>query len=72
MKLYLTRHGIAIDHIGGEIKNDWQRPLTEEGRKETKAVASALKKIGIRADLIVSSPLIRAKQTAEIITDILS
>jgi phosphohistidine phosphatase len=72
MKLYLTRHGIAIDRIGGEIKNDWQRPLTKEGQEETEIVAASLKKIGIKADVIVSSPLIRAKQTAEILIDTLS
>lgn len=72
MKLYLTRHGIAVDHIGGEIKSDWHRPLTEEGKKETKTVANALKRIGIEADLVLSSPLIRARQTAEIIQSAIS
>ncbi len=72
MKLYLLRHGIAVDHIGGEIKNDWQRPLTKEGNEETKAVALGLKRIGVKADLIVSSPLVRAKQTAEIVMQVLA
>jgi phosphohistidine phosphatase len=72
MKLYLLRHGIAVDRIGGEIKSDWERPLTKEGQEETKAVALGLRKIGVRTDLIVSSPLIRAKQTAQIIMEVLA
>jgi phosphohistidine phosphatase len=72
MKLYLLRHGIAVDRIGGEIKSDWERPLTNEGQEETKTVALALRKIGIKADLIVSSPLVRAKQTADIVMEVLA
>lgn len=55
MKLYLMRHGIAVDRLSGDITSDFQRPLTKEGQEETKAVASVLKKIGIKANLIVSS-----------------
>ncbi len=72
MKLYLLRHGIAIDRIGGEISSDGQRPLTKEGQIETKRVAEALQKIGVKADLVVSSPLVRARQTAEIIFQVLA
>ena len=72
MKLYLLRHGMAVDHLGGEIKSDWQRPLTKEGQEETRQVALGLKKIGVKADLIVTSPLIRAKQTGEIVLDVLA
>lgn len=71
MKVYLVRHGIASERIGGAILNDAQRPLTDEGRAELRLVAQALKKIGVKADLVVSSPLIRAKQTAEILNDFL-
>jgi phosphohistidine phosphatase len=70
MKLYLMRHGIALDRIGGAVQNDFQRPLTEEGRTEATAVALALKRFGVGADVVVSSPLVRAKQTAEIISDV--
>jgi phosphohistidine phosphatase len=71
MKLYLVRHGIAQERLGGAILNDSQRPLTDEGREETKMVAQALKRIGVRADLVVTSPLVRAKQTGEIIHEVL-
>jgi phosphohistidine phosphatase len=71
MKLYLMRHGIATERIGGAILNDSQRPLTEEGKAETKLVALGLKRLAIKPDLVVTSPLVRAKQTAEIIIDVL-
>ncbi len=65
MELYIIRHGIAIDR-SAEI-NEFDRYLTDEGKNELKIIGQGLKKIGINFDLIMSSPLIRAKQTAEII-----
>lgn len=71
MKLYLLRHGIATERVGSGILNDSQRPLTEQGKAETKLVAMGLKRLNIKPDAVVTSPLIRAKQTAEIICEIL-
>lgn len=71
MKIYLVRHGTAVERIGGGILNDAQRPLTEEGRVETKSVAMALKRLGTKADLVVASPLTRARQTAAILHEVL-
>ena len=71
MKVYLVRHGIAVERIGGAILNDSMRPLTDDGRAETKQVAHALKRLNVKPDLIVSSPLVRAKQTAEILKDVI-
>lgn len=70
MKLFLVRHGIAVDGIGGEIKTDAQRPLTPEGREEAELVARGLKKSGTKLDLLVSSPLVRARQTAELFAEV--
>lgn len=69
MKLYLVRHGVAIDRIGGEIKNDFQRPLTPDGRAEVELVATGLKRLGVRPDLLITSPLVRAKQTCEVFAE---
>ena len=69
MRLYLVRHGIAVDHLGGGITRDSERPLTDEGITEMKLVARALLKINKKPDLILSSPLVRARQTAQIIAD---
>ncbi len=71
MKLFLIRHGIASQRLGGAVMNDSQRPLTEEGVAETRLVASAIRKLGIKPDLILASPLVRAQQTAEIFADVI-
>lgn len=71
VKIYLVRHGIASDRIGGAVLNDGMRPLTDEGRTETKAVGKGLKKIGVKPDVMVVSPLVRTRQTAEILAEVL-
>ena len=69
MRLYLVRHGIAVEGLKGGITRDSERPLTDEGREEMKLVAKALCKMNIKADLVLSSPLVRARQTAEYIAE---
>lgn len=65
MLLYLLRHGIAEDH--GSRASDEERELTEEGMEKTTLVMRAAKKMRLETpQLIISSPLIRAKQTAAI------
>lgn len=64
MHLYFLRHGEA-DWPNWK-KSDDERPLTKPGKKEMREVAMFLKKIKARPDLIVTSPLPRAAQTAEI------
>ncbi|MDC0832458.1 Phosphohistidine phosphatase SixA [Geitlerinema sp. FC II] len=66
-QLYLIRHGIAADRA--EYSNDEERPLTEIGKKKTKKVASRLKAFDLKFDLLLSSPLVRARQTADILKD---
>ncbi|MEH2398189.1 phosphohistidine phosphatase SixA [Nostoc sp.] len=65
MELYLIRHGIAEDK-GLGIKDE-ERSLTKEGRQKTEKVAQKLVKLGLSFDLILTSPLVRARQTAEIL-----
>lgn len=67
MKLYLLRHGEA-DWPDWD-KPDDERPLTERGIKEMKKVAKFLEKLDLKLDQIVTSPLPRAKETAEIVAD---
>jgi phosphohistidine phosphatase len=64
MKLYFLRHGVADwpDWNGP----DNERPLTKGGQKEVRRVAEALAEHGVQTDVILSSPLPRAQQTAEI------
>lgn len=66
MKLYIVRHGIAIDREDPKCPPDPERYLTEEGVAKTKEVAKGVAALGAVADLLVSSPYVRAVQTAEI------
>ena len=65
MEVYLIRHGIAAER--GTYANDDERPLIEKGIIKTKKVAQNLKEIGVSFDVILTSPLVRAKQTADIL-----
>ena len=65
MKLCFLRHGEA--DWPNWNKPDDERPLTERGRKEMKRVANFLERLKFSADAILTSPLPRASQTAEIV-----
>jgi len=66
MQLYIVRHGIAIDREDPKCPPDPQRYLTEEGVEKTKQVAKGMAALGVTADLLLTSPYVRAVQTAEI------
>ena len=66
MKLYFLRHGLAGQR-GEWTGNDFDRPLTEGGKERMAREAATLAKLGLNLDLIITSPLIRAYQTAEIV-----
>ena len=68
--LYLIRHGLAEER--GNYDDDTQRPLTDEGRKKTKQVAKRLYDLGLRFDLLQTSPLVRARQTSDIFANVFS
>ena len=65
MKLLLVRHAIALDRDTPGVSDDL-RPLTEEGVARFKKMARSLAAL-VTADLVLTSPLLRAKQTAEIL-----
>ena len=48
------------------FENDAARPLTPKGKRQLRKIAAAMKKMDLRLDLILSSPFLRSKQTAEI------
>ena len=64
MQLYFLRHGEA--DWPGWTKPDDERPLTDFGKKEVRQVAKFLNRLNVKPDLVVTSPLPRALQTAEI------
>ncbi len=66
MKLYLLRHGIAYEREQWH-NNDFDRPLTPEGKTRMARQAIAIAKMDLALDAILTSPLVRAYQTAEIV-----
>src|SRR5215470_2648556 len=61
MEIYILRHGIAVERGTRGYAKDGDRPLTKEGEE----------KMHLQIDLILSSPFVRAKQTAEIVAEAL-
>ena len=70
MKIHLVRHGPAGDPDAWEGPDD-SRPLTAKGRRKFRETARAFAKLGERIDLLCTSPLVRAVQTAEILAEAL-
>ena len=69
MLLYIVRHGIAIDREDPKCPSDPERYLTPEGIKKTREVAKCLATFLDAPKVFVSSPYVRAVQTAEIFAD---
>ncbi len=67
MKLYLIRHGIAVNRDAPAVLDDRLRELTPQGITKMSRNADALAHLGLVIDEIWTSPLIRARQTADII-----
>jgi phosphohistidine phosphatase len=65
--VYLIRHGHAIDE--GPGLSDESRYLTKKGRKTVREVGRVLRDLGIELDAILTSPLVRAVQTAELLAE---
>lgn len=70
MNLYLLRHGIAVDHGSPYYPNDDDRPLTPEGHKKMLQEGRGMRALGLTFDLVLSSPVLRARQTAEIVAGV--
>lgn len=66
MRLYLIRHGIAVDREEPNCPPDTERPLTPKGMKKSQAAALGLLALEIKPDAVLTSPWLRAVQTAEI------
>src|SRR2546430_3577701 len=66
MQLYTVRHGIAVDREDPKCPPDPERYLTEEGVEKTRMVAKGVAALGVSGDLFLTSPYVRAVQTAEI------
>ena len=68
MILYIVRHAIAEERDSNSSEQqDSQRPLTDEGSRKMRRIARGLKKMGAQIDLILTSPYLRAADTARIL-----
>ena len=65
-ELYLIRHAIAEDR-GDKWPDDSKRPLTEKGMSQMRKAVRGLDRLGVTIDTVLTSPLVRTKQTAEIV-----
>jgi phosphohistidine phosphatase len=70
MQLLIVRHGIAEDRETWAPKDDNLRPLTAEGKKKMKEAAKGLRAIVPRVDVLATSPLTRAVETAAILAKV--
>jgi phosphohistidine phosphatase len=70
LELYLIRHGVAAER-GEEYPDDSKRPLTSSGMAKLRREAKALNSLEVSFDLMITSPLVRTRQTAEIIGETL-
>jgi phosphohistidine phosphatase len=69
MNLYIVRHAIAVERDTPGFDDDSQRPLTDNGRKKMKKIVKGLRQLEVELDLILTSPYVRARDTAEILAD---
>src|SRR4030095_3565849 len=71
VELYFFRHGIAVDREDPSVTNDAVRPLTDDGIRKTRSAAEGLKRMEIAFDRLLTSPWLRAIQTASILSEVL-
>lgn len=67
MELLIVRHADAVDADGVQILTDFERPLSSRGLKQAKKFKKSLKNLNWTPDLIFTSPLVRAKHTAQLV-----
>lgn len=70
MELMLIRHGIA--EPSGPLMTDFDRPLTEEGRRRFSAAVAGFLDVGLGLDVVLHSPLVRATQTAQLLAPLVA
>ena len=68
LELYLIRHGLAAER-GKEWPDDSKRPLTPDGIARLRRSARGLDALGVTFDQIVASPLVRTRQTADVLAE---
>jgi len=69
MNLYIVRHAIAVERGTPGYEDDSQRPLTDAGREKMKKIAKGIRQLDFQLDVILSSPYVRARDTARILAN---
>ncbi len=69
MNLYILRHGLAVEPGAPGYAKDADRPLTPKGERKMWQIAEAMEALDLSFDLMLSSPYLRARQTADIIAE---
>ena len=72
MRLYVMRHGVAMDRHDPASPSDPERPLTADGTERTRLAVLGLASLGVHVERVLSSPYLRATQTAAIVADLLT
>lgn len=70
MDLLIVRHAIAVERGDRAYPNDEERPLTPDGIHKFRAAARGIRELDVKPDRILTSPLVRARQTAELLRDL--
>ena len=65
-QLFLVRHAIAAER-GDKWPDDTKRPLTHQGAARMSTAAEGLSAMGVKPDVVITSPFVRAEQTADIL-----
>jgi broad specificity phosphatase PhoE len=67
--LTLVRHGLSVANRERIVQGQADYPLSQEGRRQAEALAAHWTQLGVNFDVIISSPLLRARQTTEILAE---
>ena len=65
MELYVIRHAEAVALGERGVTEDAERPLTKQGQRQAQALGTGLPGVGVQLELVLTSPLVRARQTAD-------
>jgi phosphohistidine phosphatase len=71
MNLYLLRHGLAVEPGAADYSKDSERPLTPKGERKLWKIAEAMENLELSFDWVLTSPYVRARQTAQIVAEAL-
>lgn len=69
MRVLIVRHAVAVERGSVPVESDDERPLTAKGARRMRRIAAGLRRLVPRPAVVYSSPLVRARDTAEILVE---